>query len=310
MGANFTTSVNMTKTAEPEDLGIYVNMLVDGNFKLIMANPANKGILISLLNELIPKKITDLKLVMQEKQGRRLDLKNSIFDLDCELDDGSTAVVEVQFNTRADYMDRMLYYSTWPITEQKLVSENNYKLKDVYLISFCNFALRHDNDWDEDKVVSSYTLREDSNSEKMTDALHFVYVELGRFKKEQKDLKSQLESFLFYLKNMSYLKEIPSDISYEPVNNMVQIAAVESLSPDDRDLYDRTLRNAFDIRTEKIYAREEGLAEGRAEGRAKGLAEGRAEEKAEIAKAFLAKGVDVATIAECTGLSEDEIKAL
>lgn len=306
MGANFTTSVNMTKTAEPEDLGIYVNMLVDGNFKLIMANPANKGILISLLNELIPKKITDLKLVMQEKQGRRLDLKNSIFDLDCELDDGSTAVVEVQFNTRADYMDRMLYYSTWPITEQKLVSENNYKLKDVYLISFCNFALRHDKDWDEDKVVSSYTLREDSNSEKMTDALHFVYVELGRFKKEQKDLKSQLESFLFYLKNMSYLKEIPSDISYEPVNNMVQIAAVESLSPDDRNIYDRNMRNAFDIRTEKIYAREEGLAEGRAEG----LAEGRAEEKAEIAKAFLAKGVDVATIAECTGLSEDEIKAL
>lgn len=170
------------------------------------------------------------------------------------------------------------------------------------MISFCNFALRHDNDWDEDKVVSSYTLREDSNSEKMTDALHFVYVELGRFKKEQKDLKNQLESFLFYLKNMSYLKEIPSDISYEPVNNMVQIAAVESLSPDDRDLYDRNMRNAFDIRTEKIYAREEGLAEGRAEGRA--------EEKAEIAKAFLAKGVDVATIAECTGLSEDEIKAL
>ena len=306
MGANFTTSVNMTKTAEPEDLGIYVNMLVDGNFKLIMANPANKGILISLLNELIPKKITDLKLVMQEKQGRRLDLKNSIFDLDCELDDGSTAVVEVQFNTRADYMDRMLYYSTWPITEQKLVSENNYKLKDVYLISFCNFALRHDNDWDEDKVVSSYTLREDSNSEKMTDALHFVYVELGRFKKEQKDLKSQLESFLFYLKNMSYLKEIPSDISYEPVNNMVQIAAVESLSPDDRDLYDRNMRNAFDIRTEKIYAREEGLAEGRAEGKA----EGEAKKQREIAKKMLSKGIDIAVISECTGLSEEEIKAL
>lgn len=302
MGANFTTSVNMTKTAEPEDLGIYVNMLVDGNFKLIMANPANKGILISLLNELIPKKITDLKLVMQEKQGRRLELKNSIFDLDCELDDGSTAVVEVQFNTRADYMDRMLYYSTWPITEQKLVSENNYKLKDVYLISFCNFALRHDKDWDEDKVVSSYTLREDSNSEKMTDALHFVYVELGRFKKEQKDLKSQLESFLFYLKNMSYLKEIPSDISYEPVNNMVQIAAVESLSPDDRDLYDRNMRNAFDIRTEKIYAREEGLAEGRAEGAAKS--------QREIAKKMVSNKIEIEMISKCTGLTGEEIKAL
>ena len=80
----------------------------------------------------------------------------------------------------------------------------------------------------------------------------------------------------------------------------------EAFSPDDRDLYDRNMRNAFDIRTEKIYAREEGLAEGRAEG----LAEGAAKSQREIAKNFLSKGIDIAVISECTGLTVEEIKAL
>lgn len=40
------------------------------------------------------------------------------------------------------------------------------------------------------------------------------------------------------------------------------------------------------------------------------IREAKEEGKLEIAKAFLAKGVDIATIAECTGLSEEDIKAI
>lgn len=299
---SFTTRVNLRKEAEVKDPGIFVDLLVDGNFKLIFSNPANKDILISLLNEFIPSKISDLKLVMQEKRGRQPHLKNSIFDLDCEFDDGRTAVVEVQFNSRADYLDRMLYYSTWPISEQKLVSEKNYTLKEVYIISFCNFALVHDKGWDEDKVVSSYSLREDSNGEMMTGALHFIYVELARFRKEENELKTQLESFLYYLKNMGKMKMPPRKSAYAPVDKMVKVTAVESLSPEDRTIYDRNMRNQFDIRTEKLMAQEEARAEGLAEGEAKG--------KAEMARRMKADGVPVEAIVKYSGLSEAEIKAL
>ena len=291
---SFTTRVNLRKEAEVKDPGIFVDLLVDGNFKLIFSNPANKDILISLLNEFIPSKISDLKLVMQEKRGRQAHLKNSIFDLDCEFDDGRTAVVEVQFNSRADYLDRMLYYSTWPISQQKLESEKNYTLKDVYIISFCNFALVHDKNWDEEKVVSSYSLREDSNGEMMTGALHFIYVELARFRKEESELKTQLESFLFYLKNMGKMQMPPKKSAYAPVDKMVKVAAVESLSPEDRTIYDRNMRNQFDIRTEKLMAQEQARAEG----------------KAEMAKRMKADGIPVASIAKYSGLSEVEIKAL
>ena len=56
----------------------------------------------------------------------------------------------------------------------------------------------------------------------------------------------------------------------------------------------------------------EGLAEGegKAEGLAEGEAKGKAEERVLIAKAMIAKGMDVNTISEITGLSHEEVKSL
>ena len=51
----------------------------------------------------------------------------------------------------------------------------------------------------------------------------------------------------------------------------------------------------------------EGEAKGRSEGKAEGLAEGKAEERVLIAKAMIAKGMDVNTISEITGLSCEEV---
>ena len=85
--------------------------------------------------------------------------------------------------------------------------------------------------------------------------------------------------------------------------------------------YETYMRTELDIIAEKAYARDEGLAEGRAEGlaegRAAGLKEGRAEGEAkgreallEAARRMLAKGMDVATVTECTGLSKEDLATI
>ncbi|QQZ59896.1 hypothetical protein JI735_25430 [Paenibacillus sonchi] len=51
-------------------------------------------------------------------------------------------------------------------------------------------------------------------------------------------------------------------------------------------------------------------AEGEAQGMAKGKTEGEAEAKKEVARKLLALNVDPSVIAEASGLSEDDIKAL
>ena len=53
-----------------------------------------------------------------------------------------------------------------------------------------------------------------------------------------------------------------------------------------------------------------GLSKGRKEGRAEGMKKGMMAKTRSLAKGFLKKGISVETIAEVTGLTIDEIKAL
>lgn len=87
MAKDFVTTVNLTRPAPCENAGVFVDMLVDGNFKLILADPKNKHILLALLNEVMPVRINALTLVMQEQRGRSPELKSSVFDLMCDLAD-------------------------------------------------------------------------------------------------------------------------------------------------------------------------------------------------------------------------------
>ena len=77
-----------------------------------------------------------------------------------------------------------------------------------------------------------------------------------------------------------------------------------------------TLEDFLHDREDRKY--HEGLAEGLAEGEEKGFAKGEAQGEAkgeakkgnDIARKMLAKGLDPKLIAEMTGLTEKEIKAL
>ena len=58
------------------------------------------------------------------------------------------------------------------------------------------------------------------------------------------------------------------------------------------------------------YARQEGEQKGLRKGLKEGERKGKAESQREIALAFKAKGVDAGMIADCTGLSLDEVDKL
>ena len=81
----------------------------------------------------------------------------------------------------------------------------------------------------------------------------------------------------------------------------------------DRDtklIYEKDMITERDYQNIIDTAAEDGRAEGFAEGEAKGRSEGKAEERVMIAKAMIAKGMDLNTISEITGLSCEEIASL
>ncbi len=71
---------------------------------------------------------------------------------------------------------------------------------------------------------------------------------------------------------------------------------------------ERDYQNIIDTAAED--GRAEGFAEGRSEGFSEGEAKGKAEERILIAKAMIAKGMDMNTISEITGLSDEELESL
>ena len=323
---NFVTKVPSANIEEPREarLGPYVDLMIDRNFKLFFGSQKRKDLLLALLQEFLPELgIVSVELGPQEHIGRDEDLVNSVFDVNCTTTDGRTIVVEAQYNARPDYLDRMLYYSTWPIDEQvHSGGSNNYFLDDVYVLSFTKFALVHSEDWGQvdwdvqrngAKVISSYSIREDSNGERMTEALHFRYVELGRFLKTEKELSNVQDWWLYILKNAGSLSDelqIRLSEGGDILKRLLEAARAEGMDKKEKNEYYKNMRNAFDIKSEKWFAREDGIKVGLAEGEARGLAKGREEGKAEIAKELKTRGMDAKEIAEITSLSLEAIAAL
>ena len=87
---------------------------------------------------------------------------------------------------------------------------------------------------------------------------------------------------------------------------------------DKKTLYEKDMITELDMVLRNDYARKEGeaigeargRAEGMAEGEARGKAEGKAEEQSAIARRMLKAGLPLNIIAECSGLSEDEVRKL
>lgn len=156
--------------------------------------------------------------------------------------------------------------------------------RDEGLTNRYTFALVHDEDWSEAEVISSYTIREDGNFEKMTEALHFRYVELGRFDKKEEELKSVRDWWLYILKNAGSLSD----------ELQIRLSEGGDVDKNEKTEYYKNMRNAFDIKSEKWFAREEGKAEG----------------KAEVAKELKAIGINPDQIAQATGLSIEAVAAL
>ena len=144
----------------------------------------------------------------------------------------------------------------------------------------------------------------------MSNILQFIFLELGNFKKTEDELDNDTEKWYFCLLNMHKLVERPAVMKAAIFERLFQVAEVEALPQKEKENYIKDMTTERDIINQREYARKEGIAEGEAKGLAKGKAEGKAESQREIAKNFLALGIDPATIAKATGLSEDEVRKL
>lgn len=275
----------------------YINPFTDFGFKKIFGEEANKDLLIDFLNELLTDKgkILDLTYLKNEHLGTvELDRK-AIFDLYCENDKGEKFIVEMQRAKQDYFKDRSLYYATFPIQEQALKGAWNYKLNAVYSIAIMDFVFEEQN---QQKLLHDVRLIEKETQQIFYDKLRFVYVEIKKFNKSLEECQSRFEKWLYILKNLSKLEEIPIALQEKIFKKLFQVAEIAQFDPKQLQSYRDSEKNYLDFTASVNTSFREGKVEGLLEG------------KVEIARNLKAKNFPMSDIIEITGLSEEEILKL
>ncbi len=294
-----------------ESIGKYVNLLNDIGFKHVFGREANKYIIIAFLNEIIPDRhILDIEHLRNEQIPMRIESKKSVYDLYCTTDDGSKIIVELQNDPQKYFVDRAIYYGTFPIQAQVEKGDPEYKLCPIYVVSILNFTLPELEG--EENVLSTFRLKEMNTGRELSNKYTFVFIELGKFNKllHQLDKSNVLEGFYYCLKHMSKLQERPLELQQEIMARLFEAARVAALQPEEFEEYISTMVTERDIKNYVSYAHEKGKKEGIAEGIAIGKAEGEVKGIHKTAQKFKAKGISMELIMECTGLSAEEIESL
>ena len=183
----------------------------------------------------------------------------------------------------------------------------DYNLKPVIVVALLDFQFRHSEEWPREKFHSSYRLLEDVVHEQMTDAIRFVFLELGRFKKRISELETAFEKWIYLLKNMHRMTEIPAEFSEPLFERLFLLAEIGNFTPDEMRQYYNSLENMGDYDNIIHTAQEEAEKRGLEKGLAKGRVEGRTEAQEEMARKLKALGVDIDTIVEATGMDRDAV---
>jgi predicted transposase/invertase (TIGR01784 family) len=272
----------------------YVNPFTDFGFKKLFGSEPNKELLIDFLNEVVlpeQRRIIDLNYKNNERLGSfELDRK-AIFDLYCVGTNGERFIVEMQKAKQNYFKDRSVYYSTFPIQEQAIRGDWDFKLSEIYTVGILDFVFTEDK---EEKKVRHEVKLKDQDSEVFYDKLTFIYLEMPNFFKDENELKSTYDKWLYILKHLPNLENRPKTLQEKVFTKLFEVAEIAKFSPAEKEEYEESLKTYRDLKnvidTSKM--------------------EGKLEEKMEIALKAIEENLPINVISRLIGLSEAEIQKL
>lgn len=283
----------------------YVNPYTDFGFKLLFGTDMNKELLISFLNSLLHGRefITDITYLNAEHLGTQEYDRKAVFDVYCENEHGEKFLVEMHKGEQQFFKDRSVFYSTFPIREQARRGNWDYELKSVYTIGILNFAF---DEKDDQYFHHEVKLMDVRTKEVFYDKLTFVYLEMPKFNKQEHELVTMFDKWLFVLRNLATLLERPAALQERVFNRLFEAAEIAKFTKRELYEYEDSLKNFRDMYSVITTAELKGEAKGRAEGRA----EGEYAERIKNARNLKILGVQNSIIVQATGLSEEEINGL
>ena len=267
----------------------YINPYTDFGFKKLFGEDANKDLLIDFLNQLLPPKhqITNLNFRNVESFAELIHERKAIFDIHCQTQSGEKIIVEMQKAKVNFFKDRSLFYSTFPIREQAKRGEWDFRLTPIYMIAILDF--QYDEQEEQQKFLRSVKLK-DQDGDVLYDKLNFKFLQMPLFTKEENELETHFDKWIYFLKKLEGFDEIPSILKEPIFEKAFRIAEIANMTASQYAEYQESLLTYIEVKEVVKTAELDGVKK--------------------VAKKMLSMSFPLEQIIEATGLSKEEIEEL
>ncbi len=247
---------------------IYFDPTTDFGFKKLFGPLANKDLLMDFLNGMLPAEYQILNLVFlkTERLPDHEEGRKAVYDILCQNQLGETFIVEMQKMFMSHFIDRALYYTTFPIQSQAPKGRWDFNLKQVFLIGILDFNYdKNIQYWKKRQLLRSCTIC-DEKGIIMTDKLQFKFLQLPFFKKKLHQLNSHFDKWCYFLKNLEDMNTIPNILKEPIFMKAFDVAKVSNMSPEDYILYQISKSKKYDMEIIEEEAEQRGLERGMEKG--------------------------------------------
>jgi predicted transposase/invertase (TIGR01784 family) len=273
----------------------YINPFTDFGFKKLFGTELNKDLLIDFLNQVLPEKhqIQDLTYARTEHLGNSEADRKAVFDLYCIGANGDRFIVEMQKAKQNFFKDRSVYYASFPIQEQAKKGDWNYQLSAVYMVGILDFVFSED---ESEHLVRHQVQLKDQINRVFYDKLTFIYLEMPNFNKNEAELETNFDRWMYVLQQLPSLENRPAALKDRIFQKVFETAEIAKFSTDDKVKYEESLKYYRDLKNVVDTSYEEGKAEGKEE------------RNIEIARQMKSDGESIEKIIRYTGLSAQDIE--
>lgn len=283
----------------------FVDVKNDVAFRKIFGNENKKEILISFLNAILGfaegKKIVDVAIKDTYIPALLKELKNSILDVRATDQRGISYIVEMQLEEPKGFDKRVQYYAAKQYAVQIDKGEDYPKLNQVIFIGILNFDMFEGGDY----LTRHLFINTSTGNQDLKD-IEYSFIELTKFNKQEHELETLTEKWVYFIKNAENLNVIPANTNDKGLEEAYNDANTHQWTKDELWAYDSVFMARQDARGREELKIERAEEKGRVEGKI----EGKTERNHEVAINSIKAGLSNDIIKMITGLSDDQINAL
>lgn len=185
--------------------GRFISILSDYGFKATFGNEADTTFLRKALQALIeaPIPIKSVEFVKNDISAITVDSRGGIYDVACIDENENHFIVEMQLSEYPEFIQRMKFYALHRFNT--LVKKGNYMFENLPKI-YCVGILAK-NIFTQIVDYHNVAFLRNAKNETIDEQMVFVTIELDKFKKQEKEINTDLDKLIYTMQNLHKVTE-------------------------------------------------------------------------------------------------------